>query len=256
MIDLKITVATIVSAEDPEAWGRLKIRAITEHFDVSEDMLPFAIPFHGGYVSDTNITYDSCVPGDKVWLLYEDDGRFDPCYYIPFFSLPEAFNLNVLTDKLSNVSGLSDFDKASIFIKLYDNGDIEFRNKANGDSVLLKDAKTYVYFKGTGEIEVSTVEKEVKITNAKGSLVLGSDGEVSMENSSSEFILSPTGLVTLSNTVESLADILSQIVKDIQGLTTTGSAAAQAASPATVASMAAILLRLQNLFDLPAPEIP
>lgn len=198
MIDFKLAVGKVTNTEHDPIDGGIQIKLLPDHEDVSDDMLPWAYPFFGGYASATNVTYDSHKVGDMLWILYEDDGRFDPCYFIPFFSLPQSFNYDALTSRLENVTDIEDYEYGSIFIKLHDNGDIVFRNKVNKDSVLLKDVNTYVYFKGTGEIEVFTPEKEVKVHNGKAEMLMAGTGDVSITNENATVEIANAGEITLN----------------------------------------------------------
>lgn len=182
MVKLHLTIGKIVDTEDDKQLGRVKVKALHEHADTDEAMLPWAIPFMGGYVSEIKVKHDPCTIGDMVWLAFEDTGKWDPCYFIPFFSLPESFNYQALTDRMANVTNLEEFGYGTTFIELFDNGDIVFRNKANGDSVYLKNANTFIYMKGTGEIFTSTPEKAINVTNGKATVGIAEDGAITVSN--------------------------------------------------------------------------
>jgi len=179
---LKLTVGKVVDTANPDTNGTIKVRSLPEHKDVTDDLLPWAIPFFGGYTSDTHVKLDTFNVGDMLWIVYDDNGMFNPCYYIPMFSLPDSFNFTALTDRLENVVDLEEFEYGQVFIELLDNGDIYFRNNANKDSVFLKNINTYIYFKGTGEVFIHTPETEVNFTNDMLTVNISTDGTMKVNN--------------------------------------------------------------------------
>lgn len=161
-----LTQGIVIDTNDLDRKGKIKIQILPELSGVAINNLPWAIPFTSlqGPSSQSNILPEK---ESLVRLLVRKDWqRF---YYLGNYFFESKFDFNTIVSKLSG-TGVSTTYK-DINFTLFEDGSLQFQNKANGESGYIHSSGSYSIFKSNGDI-VNYTNPTNKVTTEGGKVEL------------------------------------------------------------------------------------
>lgn len=151
MEDYILTQGKVVSIDDPDLKGKIKVKILPELQDVIDSDLPWAIPFTS-FQGGTTLTNDLPEVDSIVRILVRKDWkRF---YYLGNYFFEAKFNFSDIISVLAPTG--SDTTYKNLIFRLYEDGGIRFHNNNSGDDGFVSKSGSYSIFKSNGDVVTHT----------------------------------------------------------------------------------------------------
>jgi hypothetical protein len=183
-----IREAVVIDNIDPSHRGKIKIRIMPEMADFSEDLLPWV----GIYKQGTGFSGDTGVHelpenGTLIRVLIEDWPFLKKIRYVSD-DYVEGLYFYSKTSGLTSITELGTQTYPQPIFKIYKDGTIDFHNSDTGEHGTLYKNGGYYMVQSNGQVNLNTVNRDVRIYNSSGYIALRANGDIELNGSTKNLV--------------------------------------------------------------------
>lgn len=157
-MDLKLYTAKVISIDDTEKKGAIKIQVLPELKDVKTSDLPWAVPFIS--LNSTSV-FSNDLPEVNSIIRVLIDKYWKRFYYLGNEFFYNIFNYDTVNTKLGDASEITNKDYKNLKFHLYKDGGLEFHNNQDGSHGFIHKSGSYSVFDSSGKIYLDSSSIEL-----------------------------------------------------------------------------------------------
>jgi hypothetical protein len=159
-MNLNLMTAKVISIDDPDKEGKIKIKISPAHKDLKDIDLPWAVPFTTMLFSSTSQN-DLPEINSILWVLVQEDWqRF---YFIGNRYFYDYFSFNDILSQLNQATEITGKTYTDLKFRLYKDSGLDFHNNNTGEHGFIHKSGSYTVFDANGNMCVNTKTKDVKV---------------------------------------------------------------------------------------------
>lgn len=182
-----IREAQVVSLEDKNKKGLIKVRIFPEMIDFNESDLPWAAAYNiGTGISNSNGVHELPEVGSFIRVVIEDWPYLQRIRYISDDYVEGLYIYSKASSLAITELGTQTYPQP--FFKCYKDGTITFHNSETGEHGTFYKGGGYFLCDKDGNFFLNSKTKAIKAYNNSGSIELDSTGKVKLNGSTKQFV--------------------------------------------------------------------